>query len=121
MIAGLPRGREKSLRLRPTGLACLALLAAPLAGCGSAERGEVGGIEQMATDSEAALEAARFAAAALDRDGARLARVTSAEHQVRDGLYYYLEIELTDGTRWEVTVWDNPAGLMELTESRQVG
>jgi hypothetical protein len=109
---------------RRNSLACLALLAAPLAGCddGRPNSGyEVGGIEEMATDSEAAREAARFAAAALDRDGARLARVTGAESQVRDGLYYYLEIALTDGTNWEVTVWDNPGGEMELTESRRVG
>ena len=33
---------------------------------------------------------------------------------------FYLEIELTDGTRWEVTVWDNPAEGMELTESREI-
>lgn len=30
------------------------------------------------------------------------------------GHNFNLEIELTDGARWEVTVWDNPAEGMEL-------
>lgn len=39
--------------------------------------------------------------------------------QVVAGHNFYLEIELTDGTRWEVTVWDNPAEGMELTDRRE--
>lgn len=105
---------------RATGLACLALLCAPLAGCEDPADDETGGIERMAPDSEAALEAAHFAAAALHRDGARLARVIEAQVQVVTGHNFYLEIELTDGSRWEVTVWDNPAEGMELTESREI-
>ncbi len=96
------------------------LLAAPLAGCDDSHY-DVGGVEQVSTDGEMVLEAANFAAGALNRDGARLARVISAEHQVVAGLMYYLEIELTDGTRWEVTAWYTPEAEWELTDFRQIG
>lgn len=98
-------------------------LAAPLAGCDESSddsSDEVGGIETVSADSEMVLEAARFAADALDRDGASLARVIRAEHQVIAGLAYYLEIELTDGTRWEVTALYNTEAEWELKESREI-
>ncbi|GFZ98197.1 hypothetical protein GCM10010923_02900 [Blastomonas marina] len=94
-------------------------LAAPLAGCDDSSD-EIGGIETVSADSEMVLEAARFAAGALDRDGASLARVIRAEHQVIAGLAYYLEIELTDGTRWEVTALYNTEAEWELKESREI-
>jgi len=46
--------------------------------------------------------------------------VIEAQVQVVAGHNFNLEIELADGTRWEVTVWDNPAEGMELTERREI-
>lgn len=59
-------------------------------------------------------EAARFATGQLGRR-ARLARIESASQQVVAGMNYRLTLRLTNGRRWEVTVWRALDGTMTMT------
>lgn len=59
--------------------------------------------------------AADYAAHMLNRGGATVASIDSASQQVVAGMNYRLDLTLSDGSRWRVTVWRKLDAGMEMT------
>jgi Cystatin domain len=105
-------------------LAALALAAACKPDQPSAPPGAdpqvVGGYSPAGTSEPEVLAAAKFAAAAASKGTAQLLTVDDAQKQVVAGMNYRLTMTLSDGARWEATVYRNLDKRMELTSSRQL-
>lgn len=80
----------------------------------------VGGFAPARPSEPDVLAAARFAAQAASKGAAQLLSVDDAHKQVVAGTNYRLTLTLTDGSRWEATVWRKLDQTMELTASRQL-
>lgn len=79
-----------------------------------------GGFEQVDTTKRGVIAAAKFAAAATSKGAAQLLSVDSAEKQVVAGTNYRLNLTLSDGSRWRVTVRRRLDDGMQLVSSRQL-
>ncbi|MCW3834630.1 cystatin domain-containing protein [Sphingomonas canadensis] len=64
--------------------------------------------------------AADFALAQLNRPGATIAAIGNPRQQVVAGMNYGFVLTLSDGTRWDVTVYARFDGTKQLTAAKQV-
>ncbi len=79
-----------------------------------------GGWSAASPTDAGVLAAAQAATSQLGPAGATLKRVLAAQQQVVAGLNYQLDLMLTDGSRWRVTVWRRLDGGHELTSSQRL-
>lgn len=63
--------------------------------------------------------AAAFAVSAMNRPGAKLKSVQSAETQVVAGMNYKINLTLADRSKWQVVVYRNLQGAYSLTSATQ--
>ena len=75
-----------------------------------------GGWSKGSPDDGAVQQAALFAAGQLPGK-ARLAKVQRVQQQVVAGMNYRIELTLSDGSLWEVTIYRHFSGAMQLTNS----
>ena len=76
-----------------------------------------GGYSSVATNDPNVKSAADFAAKSLTNGQAGVKNISSAEQQVVAGMNYRMNIELTNGSKYNVTVYKDLQGGMSLTQS----
>ena len=79
-----------------------------------------GGFSQVATTDPNVKSAANFAAQKLTNGQAGIKSINSAEQQVVAGMNYRMNVELTNGDKYNVTVYKNLQGEMSLSASTKI-
>lgn len=78
-----------------------------------------GGWSQGRTDDPQVKAAADFAVTQLP-GGAKLSRIDAVSQQVVAGMNYRLDLSLSDGSRWQATIYRRFDGTMRLTQSMKL-
>jgi len=80
----------------------------------------VGGYQPADVRDERVLAAARFAATKVGSSGTSLRSINAAERQIVQGTNYKLDITVSNGQRWLVTVYEPLRGAMLVTQQQIV-
>lgn len=95
---------------------------APVVGGGSAAGGPAvaGGWSATQADSAEVKAAAAYALHMLNRPTATISTIDNASQQVVAGINYRMELTLSDGSRWAVTVWRKLDGSFDMIAATQL-
>lgn len=123
VVVGRAGVRILSASTKAAFAASIACLAAPASVSAATQPAApmVGGYQQADVRDSRIRAASRFAVTEVGGRGARLRSINAAEQQIVQGTNYKLDITVSDGQRWLVTVYQPLRGAMRVTQRQTLG